>query len=232
MASGGQQGTGCAEAQFDPEPGKQIGVGAGYAAMSHVAENEQGFAREFSAPRLTQRKSVQQGLCGVGMPAIPRIDHGTAQPFGQKLGRAAAGITQYHHIGIHGLEGKGGILEGFAFLDTGAGLAQRVRVGGKALARDIKRCLGARAVFRKEQHDGLALKGGNFFDRAAVDLMETAGGVQQVHDFVHGQPADVEEVFMRPGMCLRHDVSLSLAEKKPFAGAKGCRRKCAPEYRH
>lgn len=107
-ASGGQQRPRRAETQPDTEPGKQVGIGTGHPAMGHITEDKQGLSRKLASPCLTQGKRIQQGLSGMGVPAIPRVDHGTAQPFGQKARRTAAGVAQNHHIGIHGLQRERG----------------------------------------------------------------------------------------------------------------------------
>lgn len=154
--------------------------------MGAVTEDKQVFALEgvpVVSPDLTQGKGVEQGLGGMRVPAVPGVDHAAVQAFGKELGRAAAGMADDDDIGVHGLEGQGRILHAFAFLEAGTGFRQPEGVGGKALARHVKRGLGAGARFGEEEDDAFSLEDGDFLDWPGVDFVQVCGSIKQVEKF-------------------------------------------------
>ena len=168
--------------------------------MGDVAQDEHLLAGKGIAPDLPQGEAVQQGLGGMGMPAVTAVDDAAGDTLGQELGRAAAGMTDDDDVRPHGLQGQGRVLEALALVEARTGLGQGVGVGGKALAGHIERRLGAGAVLHEEEHHGLALEGRHLFDGSQVDFLETGGHVQQVTHVLCVELGDVQQVFVRPAV--------------------------------
>ncbi len=114
--AGGQERARGAEADVYPELGEQVDVGA---AVGAVTQNEQVLSLEgvrAASPDLTQGKGVEQRLRGVGVPAVPGVDHAAVQAVGQKTRCAAARMADDDDVRVHGLKGQRRILQAFALL--------------------------------------------------------------------------------------------------------------------
>ena len=84
--------------------------------MGNIAQNKQGAARKAALPGRPQAEAVQQGLGGMGVPAVAAVNHAAGQQLRQKARRAAAGMADDNDVRPHGLQGQARILEAFAFI--------------------------------------------------------------------------------------------------------------------
>ena len=127
--TGGQQGARRAQAHPGAQHGEQVHVGAGHAAVGDIAQDEHLLAGKGIAPDLPQGEAVQQGLGGMGMPAVTAVDDAAGDALRQELGRTAAGMPDDDDVRPHGLQGQGRVLEALALVEAGTGLGQGVGVG-------------------------------------------------------------------------------------------------------
>ena len=89
-------------------------------------------------------------------------------------------------------------LHAFAFLEAGTGFRQPEGVGGKALARHVKRGLGAGARFGEEEGRRFSLEDGGLSDWPGVDFVQVCGSIKQVEKFFLRQLVHIQQVFVRP----------------------------------
>lgn len=76
---------GAHQAHLGAQHGEQVHVGAGHAAVGEVAQDEHLLAGKGIAPDLPQGEAVQQGLGGMGMPAVTAVDDAAGDTLGQEL---------------------------------------------------------------------------------------------------------------------------------------------------
>src|SRR5665213_443018 len=112
--------------------------------------------------------------------------------------RTARAVADDDEIGVERFEGQRGVLERLAFFER-RGLGGKIYdVGGKPLRRQFKTDARPRGRLDEQIYDGFAAQGGNFFNRAFADGLETARGVQHGGDFFHRERFDVEQMFFGP----------------------------------
>ena len=63
---------------------------------------------------LAQGEGVEQGLGGMLVGAVARVDDGGAAVPGQEVRRPRGLVPDHDHVGVHGLEVLGGVEEGLA----------------------------------------------------------------------------------------------------------------------
>ena len=197
---------------FCAEEVEQVKVGTGHAAVVDVAEDAERLSGEVVSPDLAQGVAVKESLRGMGVPAVTRVDDAAGQELRKIFRRAACGMADDDDVGIHGHEGLGRILECLALVYARSGFGEGEGVGGKAFARHVETCLGARAVFGKEEHYSLALEGRDFFDRAPVDFLKAGGKVQKMYGVFPAELAHIKQVLMFP------EVSIVVVHSCPPAG--------------
>ena len=104
-----------------------------------------------------------------------------------------SGMAHDQHVRVHGVQGHGGVEQGFALLDRGPGDRHVDHVGPQALGRQLERRAGAGRALEEQVDDRQA--GQNVAPAAgpAVELHVTVGQVQQISDLGSRQPLDAEE---------------------------------------
>ncbi len=95
---------------------EEMDVGARDAAVQDVAADRDHQALEPAlAPADGER--VQQRLGRVLVAAVAGVDDGAVDLLGQEMHGAGLRVPHHQHVGVHGVEGHGGVDQGLALLD-------------------------------------------------------------------------------------------------------------------
>ena len=183
------------EGDLGAEGGVGQHIGAGYSAVLDVADDADVHAIE-RASLLANRVAVQQGLRGVLVPAIARIDHvdSIVQPARDLPRHARRAVADNDGVDAHRFDGEHRIAERLALLDRRRADAERHRVGREALGRLLEAQPSAGGVFVEEPDDVLPSQRGNLRDGALRDLGERVGELVELLDVGPIEIGDGEEV--------------------------------------
>jgi hypothetical protein len=110
------------------------------------------------------------------------------------MGGSADGVPDDQGIGVHGLEGEGGILDIFPFLQTAPGLSQGKGVRRQAFGRDIKGCLGPGAGLSKQENDAFSLQGRCFLYRSVRHFGKPFGKLEYCMDIIGREIGNGQQV--------------------------------------
>ncbi len=113
------EGAGGEVGDLHAEAAEEEGGGAGDAGVLDVAYDEDAFAGEFVVGDFAEGEGVEQGLGGVGVPAVAGVDDGGAGVLGDEVGDAGLFVADDDVVEAHGFEGVDGVDDGLAFDDGG-----------------------------------------------------------------------------------------------------------------
>ena len=127
-------------------PSESKNIGTGHATVSDIPDN--GHSQScYCAFFLANGKEVKQGLGGMLVHAVARVDDGSLHMFGQKVRGTRRGMAKHDDIGIHGFKILGRIQQGFTFNYTAGGGRNVEGVGTQAFGSNLKRRSGSGTGF-------------------------------------------------------------------------------------
>ena len=112
-------------------------------------------------------------------------------------------MTHDDDVGVHGLDGEGGVVKRLAFFDAAAAARHVYHVGAEDLSGLLERHAGAGAGLVEQSDDALAPQCGDLLDVAAQDLAHHVGVLQNGLDLGLGEVVEVEHVPAGGGVRLR-----------------------------
>ena len=178
-------------------PGAHLGqppqVGARHPAVENIADYGHGDAVD-PAQLLPDRVEVQQGLGRVGVATVARVDYGRFKVAGHVVGGAGVGVADDDDVGVHRLEGEGGVVERLALLDAAAAAGDVDDVGAEYLSRLLEGDAGAGAGLVEQGDDAFAAQRRDLPDVALQHLLHGGGVVQDGLDLAAGEVVQVEDV--------------------------------------
>ena len=98
------------------------------------------------------------------------------------------------YVGVHGLDGEGGVVEGLPFLHAAATAGHVNHVGAQYLTRLLKGDPCASAGLVEEGDDGLAPESGHLLDIALQHLLHGVGVTQDRLYLFPGEVVQVQDV--------------------------------------
>ena len=119
-------------------------VGARDPGVEQVAHYDDLCAADVSQVTL-DGVQVQKGLGGMGVGAVAAVDYAGVEESGHEVRRAGVGVADDDDVGVHGLDGEGGVVEGLALFDAAAPAGHVDDVSAKYLAGLLERDAGAGA---------------------------------------------------------------------------------------
>ena len=132
------------------------------------------------------------------MPAIAGVDDAHIGVLGNHVGRPRAAVADDADLGADGLEGAGGIDEGFALLDAGIDSAEVDDVGAQGLGRQLEGGTSAGAGLVEHGDDGAATQAGHPRHLPPQHLLHGVRRRQDGLDFVTAEIVEVEDVAAPP----------------------------------
>lgn len=173
----GDEGAGSGDGDFGAEFLEANDIGARHAAKEDVAEDGDLLPVE-GAEFIDKGEGVEQGLGGVGVGTVARIDDGNVDHFAQVVGGAGGRVAHDDDVGLKGLEVAGGIAEAFAFGKATGRSGDRDGVGREVLSGGFEGEAGAGAGLEKEVHHGASLEVGLFFMLLLECFLKRSGGLK------------------------------------------------------
>ena len=199
-----------------PQEGEQSDVGAGHPRVEDVADDrhvgpvEAGAlrGREVRSPVevAAQREGVQEGLRGVLVGAVARVEDRHVDPsaVGEPLRCARRPVADDERLGAHGHDGLGGVLQGLPLGEGGPSGGEGDDVGGESLGRRFEGQAGARRVLEEGGRHGASAQDGQLLDRAPLGGGHVLGRVQERGGLGAREVADRQEVaHVRTPRCSR-----------------------------
>ena len=170
-----------------------MNIRASDAAVEDVAENRDVPAFE-AAFAVADRERVEQGLRGMLVRAIARVEHRNFEALGDEFGRAGRCVADHDAVGAHGFDGADRVDERFALFQAGGFRLKRHRV--RAESRGGGGEADARARGRLEESDGdrLAAQSGEFFQGIALKFLEGLRLIENKSDLLAGEVFCSEQV--------------------------------------
>src|SRR4029078_8524338 len=95
---------------------ENVNVRAGDARMEHIAADRHDQALD-AALAAADRERIEEGLGGVFMLAVPRIDDGAGDFLSEELGRARGRVAYNEYVGMHRVERHRGVEHRLALAD-------------------------------------------------------------------------------------------------------------------
>ena len=130
----------------------------------------------------------------MGMGAVAGVDDAGLEVAGEEIRCAGVRVAHDDDVGVHGLQGEGGVVERLALLCAAAGCGDVDDVGAENLARLLEGDAGAGGGLVEDGEDGLAAQGGDFANLASEHLAHGVGILQGGLDLVEGEVVEVEDV--------------------------------------
>lgn len=103
-------------------------------------------------------------------------------------------MTHHEEVGVHCVQGQGGVDQGFAFFDRRRLHVHVHNVGAEAFAGQFETGLGAGRVFEEHVDLGETLQRVVVFVGAAIEINVGLGEVQEGGDLVRGEVFDPQKV--------------------------------------
>jgi hypothetical protein len=191
----GDEGAWAEEGDFGAEFGEDGGGAAGDAAVEDIADDDDAAPGEVLAEGFLHGEGVEEALSGMGVVAVAGVDDTGGGVAGDEIGDAGGTVADDDIIDLHGLERVDGVDDGFTFDDAAGGDGEVGDVCAEAFGGDFEGRARARAWLVEEREDVAAAEGWDLADGAAEEVLEGAGGGEEVIDFLAGEAFDVEEVF-------------------------------------
>ena len=144
--------------------------------------------------------------------AVAGVDDGDVEMAGDEIGGAGGRVAHDEAIGLHGVERLDGVEERFTFFQAGGFGLEVHGVGAEARGGSAEADACARGVFEERESDGFAAKGGEFFERIALDGLKVPALIEKKSEFVRGERFKRQEIAETEGhICtLRMDGEESL----------------------
>ena len=210
----GQQGLRPHGADFaSPQRGERVDVGTGDARMLDVADDGHRQTGKILL-EVADGVHVEQALGRVRVASVTGVDHmhvfssGTAQVFGDEIGRARRGVPHHESVGVHRHQIVDGVEQGFALGRRGAPDVEIDDVGGQPLGGDLEGRARARGVLEEQIEHALAAQEGHFFHVPVGDFQKGGGRVQDVREHLARQAIDRQQVMqfaLGAKLRIRHD---------------------------
>ncbi len=199
-----QQRRGRHECHVGAEGVQQQHVGARDPAVQHVADDGDPASGQVTfalAQVAAHREGVEQGLRGVLVRAIPRVDHRAADPaaVGEPVRRAAGAMAYDDGVGAHRLEGEGGVLEALALGHARAFGGEVDDVGRESFCGRLEGDPGAGGVLEEEVDDGPAAQRGQLADRAVGQPGQLLRSVEHEDRVVAAEVSRRDQVLLHRG---------------------------------
>ena len=138
--------------------------------MEDVAHDHDLAPRQAPAGEVVaERVQVEEGLAGVGMPAIAGVDHVPAKDLRREVGRSAACVAHHEHVGAERFQRARRVQQRLALGDRAGRRVHARDVGPEATGRDLEGHPRARRGLIEKRDHGLPLEA-----RAATALLEHA----------------------------------------------------------
>ena len=144
-------------------------------------------------------QGVEQGLGGMLVTAVARVDDRAIDLLRQKLNRAGRVMTHNQQIGAHRVQRDGRIDQRLAFFDGRRRDRHVHHVGAEALACEFERALGAGRGFEEKIDERPAAQVAALLVDPAALSRRLFGEVEQRQDLVPLQTFDAKKVAMREG---------------------------------
>ena len=132
---------------------------------------------------------IEQRLGRMLVLAVAGIDDGAGNLLGQKFDGARALVPHHQDIGVHGVEGHGGVEQRFALGDRGGRDRHVHDIGAQALAGDFEGALGAGRGLEEQIDLGAACQHGVPLVDLAAHLDIAFGKVEEGHDLREETPS-------------------------------------------
>jgi hypothetical protein len=166
---------------------------------------------------------VEEGLGGVGVPAVAAVDDAHLYVARHQVWCAGGAVANDEDVRADGLEGADGIDEGFALLHAGCRGGDVDYVRAKGLPGKLKGGAGAGAGLVEEGDDRLAAERGDAGHVAGRDLPHGVGRGQDRVDVIGGEVVEVKDVLAGPGGLVleggrRAGGDLLFGHRSPSAG--------------
>ena len=139
-------------------------------------------------------EGVAEGLGGVLVPPVARVEDGAAEVAGGELGRTARGVADDEAVEPLVAQGEDGVLEGLALAHGGAAGGEVHGAQAQVPGGLLEAHAGAGGVLEEQHPDGPLAQGGHAlaFDHAGLEL----GGVaQESRDLVRLKVPDAQQVL-------------------------------------
>jgi hypothetical protein len=191
-------------------PAQKEDVGACHAAMGDVPADRD--VEPVDAPLgAFDRQRIEQGLRGVFVLAVARVQDGAIHLVGQKLDRAGMGMAHDQQVGVHRVQRQRRVDQRLALFERTGGHRHVHHIRAQPLARDLEACLRAGRGLEKHVDLGQALERLAVLAAAALGLGMDIGPVEQHRDLHRVEVFDPQEMrlaeFHRaapvPCACLR-----------------------------
>ena len=141
---------------------EEMNIRASDAAVENVAENRDVPAFE-AAFAIADGERVEQGLRGMLVRAIARIEHGNFEALGDEFGRAGGSVANHDAVGAHGFDGADRVDQRFALFQARGFRLKRHRIGAESRGGGGEADARARGRLEKSDGDRLAAQSGQFF---------------------------------------------------------------------
>ncbi len=173
-------------------------VGAGHAAVSDIADDDDSLAAQVAQVR-AHRVQIKQPLSGMGVPAVAAVDHVHLYVAGHQVGRAGGAVTNHQDLSAHRLKRAHRIVQRLAFLDAGGGGGDVDDVGAQRLGRQLEGGAGAGARLVEQGDDSLATEGRHARHLAAEHLLHRVGRLHDDLDLGAREVVQIKDVTPLPG---------------------------------
>ena len=139
---------------------------------------------------LSDGEQVEEGLGGMLVGPVPRVNDRGLEAIGQDLGRPRDRVANDHHIRSHGLKGFPSIEEGLALGHRRNGCGNVDDIGTEPFAGNLERGPRAGARLVKEVDQGFSSQRRDLLDVSRGDLFHRLSGVQDQMDLIRLQLSD------------------------------------------
>ncbi len=172
-----EQGLWPEQSHLGSQQGQQQEIGTSHPTVADVPANRhfQALDAPFTAPN---GEGIQQGLGGVLVHPVARVDDRGSSPIGHIGGGAGTGVSDHHDVGVHRVQGGDRVAQGLPLAGAGGGPAHVHDVGPQPLAGQLEGAAGAGGGLEEEVEDGLAAQGGDLADGSLGHQKEGLGQLQ------------------------------------------------------
>ena len=173
--------------------------------MLNVPHNGDVPPSQVFSQRFSQTERVQQGLGGMLVGAVARIDNGHIHLRRQKLMGTWVRMPHHHHVHLHRQDVVHGVHQGLSLFHTRACCRKIDHVCREALLCQFKGQPGPGGIFEEQVGHSEVAQRWHLLDGAVQHVFELFGRrVDQIHVCL-GQPFDPQKVGGRQSLHLAHD---------------------------
>ncbi len=167
--------------------------------MRYIANNRDAFTG-YVAQLFANGKRVEQGLCGVFVRSIARIDDVGLDMLGEVVGRTGAAVPHHDHVDFHGQNVVDRVEQRFAFLD-GTTRSRKIHdIGRQSFFGQFKREPGSGRIFEENVGNRNVAERRYFLDGAVDDLFKLTGCFENELNISFGQVFDAHQMADAEGL--------------------------------